>query len=271
MNPSTAPSVLLEFQGRVAFLTLARPEHANTMNLDFGREFLAATMALERGGARAVVLSGQGRNFCFGGDLRGMSESGADVRAYLHELTTNLHAGMAQLAALDAPVIAAVNGTAAGAGLGLVLMADLVIAARSARFAPAYTGVGLAGKNKVRFVTATSLFDGHDASVNIMRRMLQASGAEVIHLGSTTARCRRSSTPRCRKTCRASPITSYQGGHVEFFKYMIDLLRENGRREHQGVRRRRRRHRAAEIRELMAYGVTRLYSPRTAPAWACRA
>ena len=59
-------------------------------------------------------------------------------------------------------------------------------------------------KNKVRFVTATSLFDGHDASINIMRRILQASGAEVIHLG-TTARSKRSSTPRCRRTRRASP------------------------------------------------------------------
>ena len=77
--------------------------------------------------ARAVVLRGQGKNFCFGGDLRGMVCSGADVRAYLSELTTRLHAGMAVLAALDAPVIAAVNGTAAGAGLGLVLMADLVV------------------------------------------------------------------------------------------------------------------------------------------------
>jgi 2-(1,2-epoxy-1,2-dihydrophenyl)acetyl-CoA isomerase len=65
------------------------------------------------------------------------------VTAYLTELTTNLHRGMAHLAAQAAPVIAAVNGSAAGGGLGLVLMADIVIAARSAKFAPAYTGVGL--------------------------------------------------------------------------------------------------------------------------------
>jgi 2-(1,2-epoxy-1,2-dihydrophenyl)acetyl-CoA isomerase len=113
------------------------------MNLGFGREFLAAALAIDERTARAVVLSGEGKNFCFGGDLRGMIASGADVTAYLAELTTNLHRAMAHLAAQAAPVIAAVNGSAAGGGLGLVLMADIVIAARSAKFAPAYTGVGL--------------------------------------------------------------------------------------------------------------------------------
>lgn len=144
MNNSAAPTIHLEIRESVAFLSLARPEAANTMNLEFGREFLAAAFVIEAApSVRAVLLTGQGKNFCFGGDLKGMVASGADVRAYLSELTTNLHAGMALLARLDAPVIAAVNGTAAGAGLGLVLAADLAIAARSAKFAPAYTGVGL--------------------------------------------------------------------------------------------------------------------------------
>ena len=144
MNNSAAPTIHLEIRESVAFLSLARPDAANTMNLEFGREFLAAAFAIEAApSVRAVLLTGQGKNFCFGGDLKGMVASGTDVRAYLSELTTHLHAGMALLARLDAPVIAAVNGTAAGAGLGLVLAADLAIAARSAKFAPAYTGVGL--------------------------------------------------------------------------------------------------------------------------------
>jgi 2-(1,2-epoxy-1,2-dihydrophenyl)acetyl-CoA isomerase len=144
MSSSAAPTVFLEIRESVAFLTLVRPEAANTMNLQFGREFLAAAFAIEAAPAvRAVVLAGQGKNFCFGGDLKGMVASSSDIGAYLSELTTNLHAGMALLARLDAPVIAAVNGTAAGAGLGLVLAADLAIAGRSAKFAPAYTGVGL--------------------------------------------------------------------------------------------------------------------------------
>src|SRR5271156_3489798 len=114
--------------------------------------------------------------------------------------------------------------------------------------------------NKVRFVTATSLFDGHDASVNIMRRVLQASGAEVIHLGHNRS-VQEIVNAALQEDVQAVAITSYQGGHVEFFKYMMDLLREKGGENIKvfggggGVIV------PAEIRELMAYGVTRLYSP----------
>ncbi len=115
-------------------------------------------------------------------------------------------------------------------------------------------------KHKVRFVTATSLFDGHDASVNIMRRVLQASGAEVIHLGHNRS-VQEIVTAALQEDVQGVAITSYQGGHVEFFKYMMDLLRQNGGDNIKvfggggGVIV------PAEIRELMAYGVTRLYSP----------
>ena len=114
--------------------------------------------------------------------------------------------------------------------------------------------------NKVRFVTATSLFDGHDASVNIMRRVMQASGAEVIHLGHNRS-VQEIVNAALQEDVQAVAITSYQGGHVEFFKYMMDLLREKGGENIKvfggggGVIV------PAEIRELMAYGVTRLYSP----------
>jgi 2-(1,2-epoxy-1,2-dihydrophenyl)acetyl-CoA isomerase len=143
MSSSTATTLQLEIRDSIAFLTLTRPEAANTLNLQCGHEFLAAACAIEAAQVRAVVLTGAGKHFCFGGDLKGMMASGSDVRGYLSELTTHLHAGMALLARLDAPVIAAVNGTAAGAGLGLVLAADLAVAARSAKFVPAYTAVGL--------------------------------------------------------------------------------------------------------------------------------
>ena len=81
--------------------------------------------------------------------------------------------------------------------------------------------------NKIRFVTATSLFDGHDASVNIMRRVLQASGAEVIHLGHNRS-VREIVNAALQEDVQGVAITSYQGGHVEFFKYMIDMLRGSG-------------------------------------------
>ncbi|HXI77780.1 MAG TPA: enoyl-CoA hydratase-related protein [Steroidobacteraceae bacterium] len=178
MSDTATARVRLEIRESLAFLTLARPEVQNTMNLEFGREFLAAAFAIEAAPAvRAVILTGQGKNFCFGGDLKGMAASGIDVGAYLSELTTNLHAGMALLARLDAPVIAAVNGTAAGAGLGLVLAADLAIAARSAKFAPAYTGVGLTPDAGCTFLLPRAV--GYKRAMELMltNRILDAEQA----------------------------------------------------------------------------------------------
>jgi methylmalonyl-CoA mutase len=115
-------------------------------------------------------------------------------------------------------------------------------------------------KNKIRFVTAASLFDGHDAAINIMRRILQGSGAEVIHLGHNRS-VDEVVTAALQEDVQGIAVSSYQGGHVEYFKYMIDLLRERGGENIKvfggggGVIV------AEEIRELQAYGVTRIYSP----------
>ncbi len=115
-------------------------------------------------------------------------------------------------------------------------------------------------RHKIRLVTAASLFDGHDASINIMRRILQASGAEVIHLGHNRS-VDDIVTAVLQEDAQGVAVSSYQGGHVEFFKYMIDLLRERGGAQVKvfggggGVIV------PAEIKELEAYGVTRIYSP----------
>ena len=168
----------LEVRGHVAFLTFARPDAANTINLQFGQEYLAAALAIEAAPAvRAVVVTGQGKNFCFGGDLRGMAASGAGLRANLSAITTNLHAGMAHLARLDAPVIAAVNGTAAGAGLGVVLAADLAIAARGAKFAPAYTGVGLTPDAGCTFLLPRAIGYKRAMELFLTNRVLDAQEA----------------------------------------------------------------------------------------------
>jgi len=114
--------------------------------------------------------------------------------------------------------------------------------------------------HKVRFVTAASLFDGHDASINIMRRILQASGCEVIHLGHNRSV---EEVVNCalQEDAQGIAISSYQGGHVEYFKYMLDLLRERGGAHIKvfggggGVIV------PDEIRELHEYGVTRIFSP----------
>jgi methylmalonyl-CoA mutase cobalamin-binding subunit len=80
----------------------------------------------------------------------------------------------------------------------------------------------------VRFVTAASLFDGHDAAINIMRRILQAQGAEVIHLGHNRSVDEVVTRPRCQEDVQGVAISSYQGGHVEYFRYLVDRLRERG-------------------------------------------
>jgi isobutyryl-CoA mutase len=114
--------------------------------------------------------------------------------------------------------------------------------------------------HKVRFVTAASLFDGHDASINIMRRILQSSGCEVIHLGHNRS-VKEVVDAALQEDVQGIAISSYQGGHVEYFKYMIDMLREAGAGHIKvfggggGVIVQ------SEIKELHAYGVTKIFSP----------
>ncbi len=115
-------------------------------------------------------------------------------------------------------------------------------------------------KNKVRIVTAASLFDGHDASINIMRRIIQATGCEVIHLGHDRSVDEVVNTA-IQEDVNAIALTSYQGGHNEYFKYMYDLLQERGATQIKlfggggGVIL------PSEIKALMDYGITRIYSP----------
>ena len=115
-------------------------------------------------------------------------------------------------------------------------------------------------KFPIRFVTAASLFDGHDASINIMRRILQSAGAEVIHLGHNRS-VDEVVTAAIQEDAQGIAVSSYQGGHVEYFKYMVDLLTERGRPDIKvfggggGVIV------APEIKNLHEYGISRIYSP----------
>ncbi len=119
-------------------------------------------------------------------------------------------------------------------------------------------------KHKIRFVTAASLFDGHDASINIMRRILQASGAEVIHLGHNRS-VDEVVSAALQEDVQGVAVSSYQGGHLEYFKYMLDLLRSGGD-ETGGARIKVFGGGGgvivpSEIKELQDYGVARIYSP----------
>ncbi len=115
-------------------------------------------------------------------------------------------------------------------------------------------------KNKIRLVTAASLFDGHDAAINIMRRILQSSGAEIIHLGHNRS-VREIVETAIQEDVQGIALTSYQGGHIEFLKYMYDLLKEKGAGHIKIFGGGGGTILPSEIAELHAYGISRIYSP----------
>ena len=115
-------------------------------------------------------------------------------------------------------------------------------------------------RHNIRVVTATSLFDGHDASINIMRRILQDTGVEVIHLGHNRS-VKEIVSAAIEEDVQGIAVSSYQGGHIEFFKYMVDLLKERGASHIKVYGGGGAVIVPEEIRELEEYGVARIYSP----------
>jgi 2-(1,2-epoxy-1,2-dihydrophenyl)acetyl-CoA isomerase len=137
-------TLIVEVQEGVAQITLNRPEAANALNLQMAKELMATAIRCDEDPAvRAVLITGKGKLFCAGGDLASFAEAGEEMPALLKELTTYLHSAISRFARMRAPVIAAINGAAAGAGFSLACATDLAIAAESARFTMAYTRVGL--------------------------------------------------------------------------------------------------------------------------------
>jgi 2-(1,2-epoxy-1,2-dihydrophenyl)acetyl-CoA isomerase len=174
----STPSVQVETRGAVALVTLNRPDSANTLNLEIAMDLLAAAMTCGRNPAvRAVVLRGAGRQFCFGGDLRAMAMRGGAADGYLRELTGYLHSAISHFVRMDAPVIAAVNGTAAGAGVGLVAMADLAVCGQSSKFSLAYTGVGLTPDAGTSFLLPRTIGIKRTMELMLLNRALSAAEA----------------------------------------------------------------------------------------------
>ena len=133
----------VERRAAVAWLILNRPDDANSIDVAMAQALLDATIELEADSSiRALVITGAGRMFCAGGDIKAFT-AGDDAKAAIDAITTPLHAAIKLLMAIDKPVITLVNGPAAGAGLGLAILGDFVLAARSARFTSAYTAIGL--------------------------------------------------------------------------------------------------------------------------------
>jgi 2-(1,2-epoxy-1,2-dihydrophenyl)acetyl-CoA isomerase len=139
-----ANGVSFKVEGAIATITLDRPQVGNAVDIPMAREFMELAIRCEGdAGVRCVVLTGSGKLFCGGGDVQAFAGAGDKLPDFLREITSYLHAGIAALARMDKPLVVAVNGSAAGAGIGLAVMGDIVLCDPAASFSLAYTGIGL--------------------------------------------------------------------------------------------------------------------------------
>lgn len=144
MPAKTQPEVLLEVRDAVAHITLNRPQAGNGITAKLARALAGAALTCQNDpSVRAVLLRGAGDAFCVGGDLKDFAARRDNISAYLLETTAQLHLAISRLARMNAPVVAAVHGAAAGGGFSLACACDLVVAAESAYFVIAYSRIGL--------------------------------------------------------------------------------------------------------------------------------
>lgn len=167
-----------EVRDGVAHVTLDRPNAANAIDLPMGKALLRASLdAGADPSVRAVLITGNGKAFCAGGDLASFAGSGDAVSPLLLELTTYLHAALSRFARMDAPVIAAVNGVAAGAGFSLAAACDLVLVSDKARFTMAYTNAGLTPDGSSTWFLPRLIGLRRTQELMITNRMLSADEA----------------------------------------------------------------------------------------------
>jgi 2-(1,2-epoxy-1,2-dihydrophenyl)acetyl-CoA isomerase len=173
----------LSIENGVARLVLNRPEAANAIDLMFAKQFEAAAREIQVQHARVVVVSAQGRQFCVGGDLKSFANQ-VDLGSHLEQVTAHLHEGIATLTELDAPLVLAVNGAVAGAGLGLVGAADLVIAGESSTYLMAYTRLGLSPDGSSSWFLARHVGLHRALELSLTNRILSAR--EALEWGIVT-------------------------------------------------------------------------------------
>lgn len=178
--------VTLTVEDGLARLTLSRPEAYNTLNQALARGLLTAAMrCVSEPGIRAVLMTAAGDNFCGGGDLKSFHAQGDGIGAHVKETTAYLHAAVAALARMDAPLVIAVQGAAAGAGLSIALLGDLVYAGESAFFTMAYTAAGLSPDGGSTFLLPRMVGLRRAQELTLTNRRLTA--AEAVEWGIATA------------------------------------------------------------------------------------
>ncbi len=137
-------TLLFDIRDNVAHITLNRPEAANSINEEMGKDLMHAALRCDEDPEiRAVLISGAGKIFSGGGDLKAFLSKGDQLPYHVKEITTYLHAAVSRFTRMDAPVVAAVHGAVAGAGMSIAIACDVVVAAETTRFMVAYTRAGL--------------------------------------------------------------------------------------------------------------------------------
>lgn len=165
-------------EGNVGIITFNRPEAANAMSPLCAKEFNDVSLMVEGdANVRAVVLTGAGKMFCAGGDLAEFSAAGANARSLILKMTGDLHLGLSRLARNSAPVIGAINGTAAGAGFSLVMACDLAVSAQSAVYIMAYTNAGLSPDGSSTYYMPRKIGDRRTRELMLTNRLLKADEA----------------------------------------------------------------------------------------------
>lgn len=175
MNYTT---LLFDVKDHVAHITLNRPEALNAINLEWSRDLMHVVLECDEDPAvRAVVITGAGDHFCAGGDLKSFTSQGKNLPFHIKEVTTYFHAAISRLTRMSAPVIAAVNGYAVGAGMSLALACDIVLAGQSARFNVAYTRVGLTPDGSMSYFLPRIVGLKRALELTLTNRMVSAQEA----------------------------------------------------------------------------------------------
>lgn len=177
--------LIFEVRQGVAFITLNRPAALNTLDVELVAELASAALQCDQeSDIRAVVLSGAGRAFCGGGDLKTFVAHGENRSRYIKQVTADLHSAISRFARMDPPVIAAVHGAAAGGGMSLACARDIVLAAETARFTLAYTRIGLTLDGSSSFFLPRIV--GHRRALELALTNRTLSAAEALEWGLVT-------------------------------------------------------------------------------------
>ena len=174
-------TILYEKDGPIRIITLNRPEAANALNEELSKEFYEVISDCSTDNSvRSVVLTGKGKMFCGGGDLKFLLSKKNEVKKILLNMTNYLHGAIARMAKMNAPVVVAVNGTAGGGGLSLAISGDIVISSESAKYTLAYTKAGLSPDASSTFYLPRLIGMRRARELMLTNRMLSAKEAYEI-------------------------------------------------------------------------------------------